>query len=287
MKKKQIYLILTMTAAMTLLGGCGNGNRENTTTPDTEEKVTTENVVDNTEKIAEPTESTNQLQLGSAVEIPEGWNGSQAEMSAHDQLEKVIAEHLAIPEENWENTRYYYNFVDLNGDSKKEILAMVVMGDGKTANATSAKTAGEKTTSVSSDVEKINETSETNAVGTTEKSAADVQNGDMYTLLWIEADTDQIKTNHIRQEFKNVRGPVYISNHMTDGYRDLIVCENTVQSANDSYRLLVWDGSKYMDVEQGDKLESLEGYEGDAILTNNMVNNGKVEDYHFLGKAAK
>lgn len=59
--------------------------------------------------------------------LPAGVDPIMAETEANPELEQAIIEYYEIPEEYWETTKYYYNYVDLNGDGAEEILA-VVMG---------------------------------------------------------------------------------------------------------------------------------------------------------------
>lgn len=318
MKKKAITLFLTMAVAISAMGcGRGNDNKNNTGIVDnTENKgagnVGTESVMENTETGTE--NDFNQLQLGNALELPEGFEGAEGETDAHGDLEKLIAKHLNIGEENYKSIRYYYNYVDLNGDSKNEILAMV-MG------------------------ESLND-----------------QGGNR--LLWIDASGDNLSTDAIRQEFQGVSAPVYISNHMTDGYRDLILCNNiginndtapgaagtenengtnttagtdngttkgtstaagtdngttgdanttagtnngntkgtnTVAGTNNGntngtgtnsgYVLLKWNGNKYQEINEGTVLNDLTGYEGNAVITNDLERDYREDTYHFLGEA--
>ena len=295
MKKKAITLFLTMAVAISAMGcGRGNDNKNNTGIVDnTENKgagnVGTESVMENTETGTE--NDFNQLQLGNALELPEGFEGAEGETDAHGDLEKLIAKHLNIGEENYKSIRYYYNYVDLNGDSKNEILAMV-MG------------------------ERLND-----------------QGGNR--LLWIDASGDNLSTDAIRQEFQGVSAPVYISNHMTDGYRDLILCNNiginndttkgtsttagtdngTTGDANTTagtnngnakgtntaagtnngntngtgtnsgYVLLKWNGNKYQEINEGTVLNDLTGYEGNAVITNDLERDYREDTYHFLGEA--
>ncbi len=318
MKKKAITLFLLMAVAISAMGcGRGNDNKNNTGIVDnTENKgagnVGTESVMENTETGTE--NDFNQLQLGNALELPEGFEGAEGETDAHGDLEKLIAKHLNIGEENYKSIRYYYNYVDLNGDSKNEILAMV-MG------------------------ESLND-----------------QGGNR--LLWIDASGDNLSTDAIRQEFQGVSAPVYISNHMTDGYRDLILCNNiginndTAPGAagtenengtnttagtdngttkdtstaagtdngttgdanttagtnngnakgtntaagtnngntngtgtNSGYVLLKWNGNKYQEINEGTVLNDLTGYEGNAVITNDLERDYREDTYHFLGEA--
>lgn len=53
--------------------------------------------------------------------------GIQAESERNSKLEEIIIAYFDIPLENLGTTKYYYNFVDLNGDGKDEIFT-VIMG---------------------------------------------------------------------------------------------------------------------------------------------------------------
>lgn len=326
MKRKAITLFLTMAVAISAVGcGRGNDNKNNTgIVENTENKgagnVGTESVMENTESGTE--NDFNQLQLGNALELPEGFEGAEGETDAHGDLEKLIAKHLNIGEENYKSIRYYYNYVDLNGDSKNEILAMVL---GESLND---------------------------------------QGGNR--LLWIDASGDNLTTDAILQEFQGVSAPVYISNHMTEGYRDLILCNNiginndtapgaagtengtangtntaagtengtangtnttagtengtangtnttagtdngnlgdtdtpaganngntngtstmNGDKSNSGYVLLKWNGNKYQEINEGTVLNDLTGYEGNAVITNDLERDYREDTYHFLGEA--
>ena len=68
----------------------------------------------------------------SAQDVSAIWPPANAPMQMSEtkplpELAQVIAEIYNIPQEDWENTRYYYQYVDLNEDGHQEILA-VVMG---------------------------------------------------------------------------------------------------------------------------------------------------------------
>ena len=59
--------------------------------------------------------------------IPEGTELRMAQTRHSPELAEVIAETYGISQEEWQNTRCYYDYVDLNEDGVDEILA-VVMG---------------------------------------------------------------------------------------------------------------------------------------------------------------
>ena len=313
MKKKVMILFFAsaiLTSALTGCG-CGRGNtggntNDNTNTNGTEEMTQEEF---GTETINDTENAGSQMQLGSAVEIPQGFDGQLAETEPHGQLERVIADYCGVAQEDYTNVRYYYNYADLNGDSKNEILALVF---------------GENVTGIDGNV-----------------------------LLWIDgADDDNFTKDSVKQSFANVSAPVFISNHMTEGYRDLIIANytdaadeaagnangntqadnpDTVQARNQvqpknataaqtgdaqadttdtaqegtavttsengteqpagaasmgvGYRLLVFQGGRYQTLEEGTALDSLDNYEGTAILTNDMERDMQNDNYHFLGEA--
>lgn len=304
MKKKAVLLFFTVSILATGIFGCGRTKQNNTKENVTDNKIAATEEIAGTESLVEGTENntTSQLQLGNAVEIPQGWEGKLAETNAHGELEKAIAEYCNVANTDYQKVRYYYNYVDLNGDNKEEILALVL----------------------GNEVEGVN--------------------GNV--LLWIEPGTDNtITKDSVKQAFSNVGAPVYISNHMTEGHKDIIVHrlneavnsettnngtaatngtkattagavttneagtattktktnatdtttngtdtttktnEETVTDQN--YTLLVWTGEKYQDVKEGTVLSTLEGHEGIAILTNDMESDLVNDNYHFLGEAMR
>lgn len=313
MKKKVMILFFTSAILTSALAGCGcgRGNTGGNTNDDTNINGTEEMTQEEfgTETINDTENASSQMQLGSAVEIPQGFNGQLAETEPHGQLERVIADYCGVAQKDYTNVRYYYNYADLNGDSKNEILALVF---------------GENVTGIDGNV-----------------------------LLWIDgADDDNFTKDSVKQSFANVSAPVFISNHMTEGYRDLILADytdaadeaagdanentqadnsDTVQARNQvqpknaaaaqtgdaqtdttdtaqegtavttsensteqpagtdtlgvGYRLLVFQGERYQTLEEGTALDSLDNYEGTAILTNDMERDMQNDNYHFLGEA--
>ncbi len=313
MKKKVMILFFASAILTSALTGCGcgrgntGGNTNDNTNINGTEEITQEEF--GTETINDTENAGSQMQLGSAVEIPQGFDGQLAETEPHGQLERVIADYCGVAQEDYTNVRYYYNYADLNGDSKNEILALVF---------------GENVTGIDGNV-----------------------------LLWIDgADDDNFTKDSVKQSFANVSAPVFISNHMTEGYRDLILANytdaadeaagnangntqadnpDTVQARNQvqpknaaaaqtgdaqadttdtaqedtavttsengteqpagtasmgvGYRLLVFQGERYQTLEEGTALDSLDNYEGTAILTNDMERDMQNDNYHFLGEA--
>lgn len=313
MKKKVMILFFASAILTSALTGCGcgrgntGGNTNDNTNINGTEEMTQEEF--GTETINDTENAGSQMQLGSAVEIPQGFDGQLAETEPHGQLERVIADYCGVAQEDYTNVRYYYNYADLNGDSKNEILALVF---------------GENVTGIDGNV-----------------------------LLWIDgADDDSFTKDSVKQSFANVSAPVFISNHMTEGYRDLILANytdaadeaagnangntqadnpDTVQARNQvqpknaaaaqtgdaqadttdtaqegtavttsengteqpagtasmgvGYRLLVFQGERYQTLEEGTALDSLDNYEGTAILTNDMERDMQNDNYHFLGEA--
>lgn len=59
------------------------------------------------------------------VELPSGIKGLKAESVPNKELKNLIIEYMEIPEDFYEATHYYYNYVDLDNDGTKEIFVMV------------------------------------------------------------------------------------------------------------------------------------------------------------------
>ena len=109
MKKRAMLLFFTSVLCMAFAVGCGRGKQDNAdgshqTAQDTQQGGEIDST--GTESAAD-SETTSQLQLGNAVEIPESFDGELAETEAHPQLEKAIAEYSGIAEEDYGNVRYY------------------------------------------------------------------------------------------------------------------------------------------------------------------------------------
>lgn len=91
------------------------------------EAVPTEEIADATEEIVDATEEIVDAADVDMVSLPEGIIGLKAENKPNKELQQLIIEYYDIPEDFYETTRYYYNYVDLNGDGSNEIF-VVVMG---------------------------------------------------------------------------------------------------------------------------------------------------------------
>lgn len=61
-----------------------------------------------------------------AARLPAGVTPQPSETEPLPALAQAIIKQYEIPEEEWGNTRYYYNYVDLNGDGTDEIFAVVI-----------------------------------------------------------------------------------------------------------------------------------------------------------------
>lgn len=59
--------------------------------------------------------------------LPQDVEQIMSESEPNELLKQTIIDYYEIPEEFWGQTKYYYNYVDLNGDGADEIFA-VVMG---------------------------------------------------------------------------------------------------------------------------------------------------------------
>lgn len=128
MKKKLAVLALALCMAGAVLTGCAPA-----AAPTVEPDSQPENQTEIQAPVSQPGQEENGV--GTAGEeanlftgwLPTGVEQVMAETEANPELEQAIIDYYEIPEESWEITKYYYNYVDLNGDGTDEILA-VVMG---------------------------------------------------------------------------------------------------------------------------------------------------------------
>ncbi len=251
-KKCTLFFVSAMILAAA--AGCGTKTPDNAGV-DTNRPQNTQAVHGTETEIAVDTEHTSQLQLGNAVEIPEGFEGRIAEEEAHRELEQAIAKYCGIREEDFEKTRYYYNYVDLNEDGQNEILAFVF---------------GQDVPQIQGNV-----------------------------LLWLNEERGSLSKDSVRQSFEQVGTPVYISSQKTEGYRNLILTENTQTvsvlkeqgtepvSIGQSYRELTYTGEKSQELEEGATLDDIRDKKGTAIFTNPIESGLANENCHILGEAIR
>lgn len=83
-------------------------------------------IVNNEASTIKASEQTNQVTL-ETKNSTENIVGVYAESKPNAKLETTIIDYLEIPKEFLETTKYYYNYVDLDGDGNEEIF-VVVMG---------------------------------------------------------------------------------------------------------------------------------------------------------------
>lgn len=58
--------------------------------------------------------------------LPDSVTQLKSETAPHKALQEKIIDYYEIPEEYFKETKYYYNYVDLNGDGTDEIFAVII-----------------------------------------------------------------------------------------------------------------------------------------------------------------
>ncbi|MDD3347663.1 hypothetical protein [Oscillibacter sp.] len=112
MKKQTLLISATLIAA--LLSGCGAKPQA---APPTQTEPPAQE---------EPTTPPEAPQNTFAASLPAGVEQLLSETKPLPELAKAIVDEYQIPEEEWAQTKYYYNYVDLNGDGTDEIFAIVM-----------------------------------------------------------------------------------------------------------------------------------------------------------------
>lgn len=114
--KRNCYRIVGMVAVMMLmLTGCGANGEEAATRQ--EQGIVTQGTEEELEEMFIAAED-------DVITVMEQY----AESTEYPKLAEFLATYYQIPEEELSETRYYYNYVDLNDDGTNEIFA-VVIGD--------------------------------------------------------------------------------------------------------------------------------------------------------------
>lgn len=130
MKRKQIQWICLTVACIALLAGCGTAPRAAGESEETQVQ-TSEDV-----ETAEVPESNTEDSSGDIPTLPPetetaAWLPSHVERVYSERdpsvvIQGAIIDYYDLPEDEWEDTRYYYNYVNLDDDDDEEIFALVV-----------------------------------------------------------------------------------------------------------------------------------------------------------------
>ncbi|RKD33341.1 hypothetical protein [Lacrimispora algidixylanolytica] len=125
MKKRNHRMLLlgSLAVAVTLsISACGN----KTSNLQKDHKATSaseETSVSNVSTVADNVKAgTDEIPM---LTLPEGITGMKAETKPFKELRDLIIEDMVVPEDYYETTHYFYNYIDLNDDGKNEIFAMV------------------------------------------------------------------------------------------------------------------------------------------------------------------
>lgn len=110
--KKQVQITALFLTAL-LLGGCGATNSPSESAQSNPEYSEPEGSAKDTENLLNDW-------------LPQGVKQVMEETEPLPELARAIVEEYEIPEEEWANTKYYYNYVDLNDDGTDEIFAVVI-----------------------------------------------------------------------------------------------------------------------------------------------------------------
>lgn len=123
MKKNKIALFLTAMLLITALAGCGSAKTDSSAGSGGSASGTSE-----TPSEASSSSSSASSSAGTAEDtdwLPSGVEKVAPEAKPNADLAKAITDYYQIPKEYLAQTKYQYNYVDLNGDGTDEILAVV------------------------------------------------------------------------------------------------------------------------------------------------------------------
>ena len=126
--KKHTVSILIMAVALVFMAGCAEGG-ENTGTQTQMVESDSQDYGDADTDITELNAEIPDMDGISAAAfdwLPTGVEQKKSETEPNEELSRLIIEYFEIPDDELANTRYYYNYVDLDGNGKNEIFTVVV-----------------------------------------------------------------------------------------------------------------------------------------------------------------
>lgn len=125
MKNKNYRMLLlgSLAIAVTLsISACGN-KTSNLQKDHTAASTSGETSVSNVSTVADNGKAgTDEIPM---LKLPEGISGMKAETKPFKELRDLIIEDMEVPEDYYETTHYFYNYIDLNNDGTNEIFVMV------------------------------------------------------------------------------------------------------------------------------------------------------------------
>lgn len=125
--KKKVFIALFTIFVLTAVTGCGTDtpmSQFQETSLEADKELVAEQETA-TQEITKETEELNAEELFIDW-LPEGVTPTKAETEPNELLKQTIIDYYAIPEEYLEQTKYYYNYVDLDSDGAEEILAVII-----------------------------------------------------------------------------------------------------------------------------------------------------------------
>lgn len=129
--KKVIALLLLVFTMIGVVAGCGSNQRIRTQKELREDKAKISNWADqqsdDDRRSNQSGESLQQGEDGVFTTIAPKIVGLASEKKPLAKLERLIIDYYEIPKQYWSETMYFYNYVDLNEDGKREIF-VVIMG---------------------------------------------------------------------------------------------------------------------------------------------------------------
>ena len=124
MKKNTVSLLLAA-SALVFMAGCAGGAKNSAAQKD-ETVNESQAQTDAVDSEAAGTEEAGLKSQEAFSWLPADVVREKSETEPNEELRKLIAEYYEIPDDELADSRYYYNYVDLDSDGTNEIFAVVV-----------------------------------------------------------------------------------------------------------------------------------------------------------------
>lgn len=128
MLKRKIFIITVVITVIMFAAGCSGFSKLQTT----KDSVTNDNITQSSTDKKITSYSIKNKDNGKNAEdigvtgLPSGIKAIKSERKPNQELKQLIIDYYQVPKKYRDNTRYYYNYIDIDQDGKDDIFVLVV-----------------------------------------------------------------------------------------------------------------------------------------------------------------
>ncbi len=191
-----------------------------------------------------------------------------SEDEAYPALAAFLKEYYQIPDEYCSETRYYYNYTDLNEDGEQEIFAVVI-------GEYTGQPSGDPALILSVRDGDVFEVIESFASLQTPVTVSEVMTNGWHELIYYGHGRDE------QDGYRSLQTPVTVSEVMTNGWHELIYYGHG-RDEQDGYRICRYNPDGGYQTALSEIKDEIEPVGGRRILSDNLIDDMDKGDYLTL-----